>query len=88
MSVRSKEPPVIVSESDEGSSRRSRAFGEAAMRQIRVKGLVALSIPGVNGVRAPQPPNTVITLRYVYNKLFGTQYSMLPGTSAPDGDYP
>lgn len=28
------------------------------------------------------------TLRYVYNKLFGTHYSMLPSTSAPDGDYP
>jgi hypothetical protein len=85
---RSKEPPVIVIQADEGFESGDRTFDEATAKDIRVKGLLALSLPGVSGVRAPQPPNTVNTLRYVYNKLFGTHYSMLPSTSAPDGDYP
>jgi hypothetical protein len=85
---RSKEAPVIVIQADEGFESGDKTFDEATVKDIRVKGLLALSLPGVNGVRAPQPPNTVNTLRYVYNKLFGTHYSMLPSTSAPDGDYP
>jgi hypothetical protein len=85
---RSKEAPVIVIQADEGFESGDKTFDEATAKDIRVKGLLALSLPGVNGVRAPQPPNTVNTLRYVYNKLLGTHYSMLPSTSAPDGDYP
>ena len=85
---RSNEPPVIVIQADEGFESGDTPFDEATAQDIRVKGVLALSLPGVRGVRAPQPPNTVNTLRYVYNKLFGTHYSMLPSTSAPDGDYP
>jgi len=79
---------AIVIQADEGFESGDRTFGEATARDIRVKGLVALSLPGVSGVRAPQPPNTVNTMRYVFNQLFGTRYSMLRSTSAPDGDYP
>ena len=84
---RSKDAAIII-QADEGFESGDKTFDEATARDIRVKGLLALSLPGVSGVRAPQPPNTVNTLRYVYNKLFGTHYSMLPSTSAPDGDYP
>lgn len=79
---------VIVIQADEGFESGDKTFDEATAKDIRVKGLLALSLPGVRGVRAPRPPNTVNTLRYVYNKLFGTHYSMLPSTSAPDGDFP
>ena len=79
---------VIVIQADEGFESGDKTFDEATALDIRVKGLLALSLPGVRGVRAPKPPNTVNTLRYVYNRLFGTHYSMLPSTSAPDGDYP
>ena len=79
---------VIVIQADEGFESGDKTFDEATTLDIRVKGLLALSLPGVSGVRAPQPPNTVNTLRYVYNKLFGTHYGMLPSKSAPDGDYP
>jgi hypothetical protein len=79
---------VIVIQADEGFESGDNTFGEATARDIRVKGLLALSLPGVTGVRAPRPPNTVNTMRYVFNKLFGTSYRMLPSTSAPDGDYP
>lgn len=79
---------VIVIQADEGFESGDKTFDEATARDIRVKGLLALSLPGVRGVHAPQPPNTVNTLRYVYNELFGTRYSMLPTKSAPDGDYP
>jgi hypothetical protein len=79
---------VIVIQADEGFESGDKTFDEATALDIRVKGLVALSLPGVSGVRAPQPPNTVNTMRYVYNKLFGTHYGMLPTKSAPDGDYP
>lgn len=86
--ARSKQPPVIVIESDEGFESGDKTFGEAAMRQIRVKGLVALSIPGMRGAPAPDPPNTVNVLRHVFNKLFGTRYPMLRSASYPEGDYP
>jgi hypothetical protein len=79
---------VIVIQADEGFESGDKTFDEARAKDIRVKGLLALSLPGIRGVRAPQSPNTVNTLRYVYNKLFGTHYRMLPSTSAPDGDYP
>ena len=79
---------VIVVQADEGFESGDKTFDEATALDIRVKGLLALSLPGVSGVRAPQPPNAVNTLRYVYNRLFGTRFSMLPTKSAPDGDYP
>jgi hypothetical protein len=79
---------VIVIQADEGFESGDKTFAEATALDIRVKGLLALSMPGVSGVRAPQPPNTVNTMRYVFNRLFDTSYSMLPTTSAPDGDYP
>ncbi len=79
---------VIVIQADEGFESGDKTFDEATARDIRVKGLLALSLPGVRGVRAPRPPNTVNTLRYVYNELFDTRYSMLPSKSAPDGDFP
>jgi hypothetical protein len=85
--ARSKRPPVIVIQSDEGFEAGD-TFGEATMRDIRVKGLVALSIPGVRGIRPPEPPNTVNTLRYVFNRVFGAHYSLLPSASYPEGDYP
>jgi hypothetical protein len=84
---RSKEPPVIVIQSDEGFESGG-TFGEAVTRDIRVKGLVALSLPGVRGVRAPQPPTAVNTLRYVFNRVFGTQYGGLRSASYPEGDFP
>jgi hypothetical protein len=79
---------VIVIQADEGFESGDKTFDEATALDIRVKGLLALSLPGVSGVRAPQPPNTVNTMRYVYNELWGTHYRMLPTKSAPDGDYP
>ncbi|MFN2616627.1 MAG: hypothetical protein ABR581_05815 [Thermoleophilaceae bacterium] len=79
---------VIVLQADEGFESGDKTFDEPTVLDIRVKGLLAFSLPGVSGVRPPRPPNTVNTLRYVFNKLFGTHYRMLPSTSAPDGDYP
>jgi hypothetical protein len=85
--ARSRRPPVIVIQSDEGFEAGD-TFGQAAMRDIRVKGLVALSLPGVRGVQPPQPPNTVNTLRYVFNRVFGTHYDLLRSASYPEGDFP
>jgi hypothetical protein len=79
---------VIVLVADEGFESGDKTFPEETALDIRVKGLLAVSLPGVRGVRPLQPPNTVNTLRYVYNKLFGTHYPMLASKSAPDGDYP
>ena len=87
--IRKRSPDAaIVIQADEGFESGDKTFDEATALDIRVKGLLALSLPGVGGVRAPQPPNTVNTLRYVFNSLFGTSYRMLPTKSAPDGDYP
>jgi hypothetical protein len=84
--ARSERPPVIVIQADEGFEAGS-AFDDATSEDIRVKGLLALSIPGVKA-KAPQPPITVNTLRYVFNQVWGTHYPMLPAASYPEGDYP
>jgi hypothetical protein len=86
--ARSGTPPAIVLQSDEGFQAASSTFGEATMQQIRVKGLLALSLPGLKGVRAPQPPTTVNTLRYLLNRYFGTHYPLLRAASYPELDFP
>jgi hypothetical protein len=58
------------------------------MRDIRVKGLIAMYLPGQRNARAPAPPNTVNTLRFVFNRYFGTHYPMLRSASFPEGDLP
>jgi hypothetical protein len=83
-----KEPPVIVIQSDEGFEANPENFGEKAMQEIRVKGLIALYLPGVRGTRVPEPPNTVNTLRLVFNRYFGTHYPLLRSASYPEGDFP
>lgn len=84
----SKTPPVIVIESDEGFQADAETFGEAAMQQIRVKGLSALYLPGLRQPRTPNPPNTVNTLRFVFNTYLGTHYKMLRSASYPEQDLP
>lgn len=86
--ARSKRPPVIVIQSDEGFQAEPDTFGEKAMQQIRVKGLLALSLPGRRAKTVPQPANVVNTLRFVLNRYLGTQYPMLPTHSYPELDYP
>ena len=78
---------MIVLVSDEGFQAEDQ-FGERAMQQIRVKGLLALSLPGVPEPRVPGPPNTVNVLRYVFNEVLGTHYPILPSHSYPETDYP
>jgi hypothetical protein len=63
-------------------------FGGAAMEQIRVKGLTALHLPGHARAGVPAPPNTVNTLRFVFNQYLGTHYPMLRSASYPEGDLP
>jgi hypothetical protein len=86
--ARTKPPPVILIQSDEGFQADSETFGEAAMQQIRVKGLIALYLPGAGKAGVPQPPNTVNTLRFVLNHYFGTHYPMLRSASYPELDLP
>jgi hypothetical protein len=50
--------------------------------------LIALHLPGVAGARIPQPPNTVNTLRLVFNRYFGTAYPLLRSASYPELDLP
>ena len=84
----SKSPPVIVIQSDEGFQADAETFGDAAMQQIRVKGLIALHLPGVRGSRMPSPPNTVNTLRFVFNRYLGAHYPLLRSASYPEQDLP
>ena len=81
-------PPVIVLQSDEGFEMNEDVFGKDAMQQVRVKGLLALSLPGADSARVPRALNTVNTLRFVFNQYFGTQYDLLPSASYPEGDLP
>ena len=83
----SKTPPVIVIQSDEGFQASSPPFSEGAMQQVRVKGLIALHLPGVNA-HPPEKLNTVNTLRFVFNRYFGTHYPLLRSASYPEQDFP
>jgi hypothetical protein len=86
--AKSKSPPVIVIQSDEGFQGDPDTLGEAAMRDVRVKGLIALYLPGAGRPRVPEPPNTVNSLRFVFNRYFGTHYEPLRSASYPELDLP
>ena len=86
--ARSKTPPVVVLQADEGFQANPEPLGEAAMNDIRVKGLTAFSLPGPGRPAVPQPPNTVNSLRFVMNRYLGTHYPMLRSASYPEGDLP
>jgi hypothetical protein len=86
--ARSKTRPVVVIQADEGFQANPEPFGEAAMQDMRVKGLTALYLPGLGRAGVPRPPNTVNTLRFVFNKYLGTRYKMLRSASYPEGDLP
>jgi hypothetical protein len=81
-------PPVIVLQADEGFSAEPDVFGEAAMRDIRVKGLSAFRLPGHQTAGVPMPPSSVNALRFVFNQYLGTHYEMLPSASYAEGDLP
>jgi hypothetical protein len=85
----SRTPPAIVIQSDEGfQADPGTVGGDATMQDIRVKGLLALRVPGAQQAGPPQPPNTVNTLRFVFNHTLGTHYPMLHSASYPEGDLP
>jgi hypothetical protein len=71
---------------DEGFEGRPEILGKATLQDIRVKGILALSLPGAGKAGIPQPPNSVNALRFVFNRYFGTNYPMLPSHSYPEGD--
>jgi hypothetical protein len=83
----STRPPVIALQADEGFQADDQTFGENAMEQIRVKGLIALYLPGRKRA-VPEPPNTVNTLRFVFNSYLGTHYPLLRSASYPELDFP
>jgi hypothetical protein len=84
----SKTPPVIVIQSDEGFEANPDYVGEATQQDVRVKGLIALYMPGIRTPGVPQPPNAVNTLRFVFNRYVRTRYPMLRSASYPEGDFP
>ena len=75
-------------QADEGFQANEEPFGEATMQHIRVKGLTALYLPGIGKAGMPDPPNTVNTLRFVFNHGRGTNYPLLRSASYHEGDLP
>ena len=71
-----------------GGRSREKDWGEAAVRDMRVKGISALYLPGMRGVRPPEKLNTVNTLRFVFNRYFDTRYPLLANASYPELDLP
>jgi hypothetical protein len=86
--ARSKEPPIILIQADEGFEASEEDWGEATVRDMRVKGIAALYLPGTGNVRPPEKLNTVNTLRFVFNRYFGTRYPLLRNASYPELDLP
>jgi hypothetical protein len=85
---RSATPPVVVIQADEGFQANEEPWGEKTMQDIRFKGLTALLLPGLAKPTAPQPPTTVNTLRFVFNRYLDGNYPMLRAASYPEGDLP
>jgi hypothetical protein len=83
-----KVSPIIVIESDEGFEALPEDFGEKAVRDMRVKGLVAAYLPGRAKTRLPQKLNTVNSFRFLFNQYFGTRYPLLKSASYPELDLP
>jgi hypothetical protein len=86
--AQSKEPPIILIQADEGFEASELDWGEATVRDMRVKGIIALSLPGMAKPRPPDKLNTVNTLRFVFNRTFGTRYPLLRNASYPELDLP
>jgi antirestriction protein ArdC len=86
--ARSKTPPVIVIQADEGFEVNPDLFGEAASQDIRVKGMSAFYLPGLDHAGVPTPPSSVNALRFVFNHYLGTHYEMLESVSHLEGDFP
>jgi hypothetical protein len=86
--AKSKQPPVILVLADEGFEASEEDWGEAAVRDIRVKGITAMSLPGMPGARPPDKLNSVNALRFVFNRYFDAGYPMLRSASYPEGDLP
>ena len=83
----SKTPPVVLIQSDEGFQANPESWGEATMNDIRVKGFGAYLLPGM-APGVPEPPTTVNTLRFVFDRYLGADWPMLAAHSYPEGDYP
>jgi hypothetical protein len=84
----SKKPPIVLIQADEGFEANEKDWGEATVRDMRVKGIAALHLPGMGKLRPPQRLNTVNTLRFVFNSYFGTHYPLLRNASYPEQDLP
>ena len=86
---KSRQPPVILVQADEGFEGNEKSLGsEAAMLDVRVKGISAMYLPGMAKARPPDRLNTVNSLRFVFNRYFGAGYPMLRNASYPEGDLP
>jgi hypothetical protein len=81
-------PPVIILQADEGFEVNPEVFGETATQEIRLKGLGAFYLPGLENPSAPSPPNSVNSLRFVFNRYLGTNYEMLDSVSHIEGELP
>jgi hypothetical protein len=84
----SPRPPVIVLQADEGFQANPDYLGERNTQDVRVKGIVALYLPRLRPGAVPDPPTTVNTLRFVFNRYLGSHYRMLRAASYPEGDLP
>jgi hypothetical protein len=86
--AQSKEPPIVVIQADEGFEASEEDWGEETVRDIRVKGLAAFYLPGMEKAPLPQKLNTVNSLRFMFNHYFGTHYPILRNASYPELDLP
>lgn len=86
--ARSKQPPIILIQADEGFEASEDDWGLATVRDMRVKGIAALYLPGKAKARPPEKLNTVNTLRFIFNGYLGTRYPLLRNASYPELDLP
>jgi hypothetical protein len=85
--ARSTSRPIIVIQSDEGISASPEDFSKELVQDMRVKGLSALYMSGVDGSTLPQDLNSVNTFRYLFDQYFGTRLGMLPNASYTEGEH-
>ena len=79
---------MILVLADEGFEASEEDWSEKTVRDMRVKGIAAMSLPGFPHVRPPDKLNSVNALRFVFNTYFDAGYPLLRNASYPEGDFP
>ena len=87
--TKSKNPPIIIIQSDHGHYLDPRLVSDELRRNIRTKNFSAFYLPGQAKETLPGDITTVNTFRFIFDRYFGTKLGLLENRSyIYNGQYP